>query len=62
MIADTLSRYPSIAATSGVATIAAKLADIITGPLEVIITLGTAIIVVMTAIIKTKEVVSKWRS
>jgi len=56
---DTLARYPSIAATSGTGTIIAKFANVLHGPLELIITIGTAIIVVLTAYMKIKEVFFK---
>ena len=45
---DTLSRYPYVAVTSGVGTTVATWTDMITGPLEVVIIIGTAIIVVST--------------
>ena len=56
---DTLARYPSIAVTSGIGTTIAKLANWLTGPLEFIIMLGTAVVVVLTAVIKFKEVFCK---
>lgn len=52
---NTLARYPAVAVTSGVGTTVASWTEVITGPLEVIIMIGTAIIVVSTAVMKFKE-------
>ena len=49
---NTLARYPAVAVTSGVGTTVASWTEVITGPLEVIIMIGTAIIVVSTAVMK----------
>lgn len=56
---DTLSRYPQIAVASGFGTTFAKLANLLTGPLEFIIMVGTAVVVVLTAILKFREVFKK---
>jgi len=51
----TLARYPGVAVTSGTGTVVASWTNYITGPLEIVIVIATAIVVVSTAVIKFKE-------
>jgi len=52
---NTIARYPVIAVTSGTTSIYASWTQLISGPLELIVLMGTAVIVVSTAVIKFKE-------
>lgn len=56
---NTLSKHPGIAVGSGVGSGAASFYDILTQPLEFIVLLGSAIIVILTIVLKVRELFKK---